>query len=84
MVAVTVALAVPGSVAALVNRNDIVKVIDIEKCSMPGDVDRHRRGFRIRLRSLITATASFPLTSAATIPGATTSTFTATTSNTTA
>jgi hypothetical protein len=40
------------------------------------DIDRYRRGLRPRLRALITATASFLLTSAATTTGATTATVT--------
>ena len=96
--AVAVAVGAPVIVAALVNRNDIVKVVDaarrsrsdelrehghdaleLLKVQHASDIGRHRRRLRARLRALITATASFPLTSAATTPGATT----ATASNTT-
>jgi hypothetical protein len=129
-VAVSVALAVgaPGFVAALVSRNDIVKVIDAVRRSRidelrehgrdaleqvdaalvqlardqlielrdievrstfhrrasgdrvvqhASDIGRYRRRLPPRLRALITATTSFPLTSAATNPGATTATATA-------
>jgi hypothetical protein len=46
--------------------------------SIASDVGHHRRRLRPRLRALITATASFQLTSAATTTGATTATATAT------
>jgi hypothetical protein len=79
IVAVAVTVAAPVIVAALVNWNDIVKVIDaarlsrIEKLCEHGhdelhasDIGRHSRRLRARLRALTTPTASFPLTSAAT------------------
>ncbi|MFT3925375.1 MAG: hypothetical protein QM778_22745 [Myxococcales bacterium] len=55
------AVGAPVMVAALVNRNDFVKVFDTARCS----------------RAWITAMASFPLASAATATGATRSTATA-------
>jgi hypothetical protein len=86
IVAVNVALAVgaPVMVAALGNGNNIVKVFDAvrrsgvdelrEQQQHASDIGRHRCSLRARLRALITATASFPLPSAATTPGATTAT----------
>jgi hypothetical protein len=52
-----------------------VELLEVQHTS---DIGHHRRRLRPRLRALITATASFLLTSAATTPGATTDTPTAT------
>jgi hypothetical protein len=81
IVALAVAVAAPMMVAALVGGNDIVNMIDAVRRSgvdeLRWHIGRHRRRLRARSRALITATASFPLTSAATITGAATSTATA-------
>jgi hypothetical protein len=79
-VAVSVALDAfaPVSVAALLNGSEIVKVFDAVRRSRldellevqhASDVGHHRHGLRARLPALITATASFPLPSAATTHG---------------
>ena len=73
-----VGVAAPVIVAALVNRNVPVKVIDAVDDQGSMSFVSLARCAQGRSRALITATLSFPLTSAATIRGAPMSTATIT------
>ena len=75
-VAVAVALTPAVSVAALVNGNDIVNVFDA--CDDHGSMSFVGMATMRSFTGVITATASFPFTSAATLTGVATATATAT------